>query len=84
MNVKQLNEFVKSGIEALNQIELANGDLTAIAEAMEEKLGISKAEAKKLIKTAYQKLYDTEKYTITKEKIENLYEYVEAVDESLV
>ena len=80
MNIKQLKELVESGIECLIKVETAQDDLDAVAEAMESKLDMSKAEAKAIIKSAYDKQYNEDKYLTKKEKVEKLYSAVEALE----
>lgn len=80
MDVQELNKLVKEGMDMLAKKKLAEDLVDSVAETMEERLEMSKTEAKKLINHAYEKAFNTEKYVEKKTKIEELYDNLEAVD----
>ena len=78
MNVKQLNVYLNEGMNATIKKKMAEEEIDSIAESMENKLEIPKADAKKLIAKAYKKIYETDKYEQERVKIEELYDNLDA------
>ncbi len=80
MNVKMLNDMIKEGVNATVAKKGKEELIDSIAETMEAKLDIKKPEAKKMIAAAYEKQYNTEKFMEKREKIEELYDTLDAVE----
>ena len=78
MNVKQLNVYLNEGMNATIKKKMAEEEIDSIAESMENKLEIPKADAKKLIAKAYKKIYEADKYEQERVKIEELYDNLDA------
>lgn len=79
-DVNALKKSLKEAIDAIIEKKSAEGLLDSIAETAEKKLGIKKADFKTLANLQYERIYNEEKFQEKREKIENIYDDLDAVN----
>lgn len=79
MNVKELKKLLDEALDAITQKKGFEELLDSIAETAEEKLAISKADFKVRANAFYELTYNKEKYDAKREKVEGIYDDLDAV-----
>ncbi len=81
MNTKTLKQLVSEGVAIYAQMELKKESLDSVCETASLKLDTSKAEFRKLVVAQYQLELDEQKFVEKREKVEELYNNLDAINE---
>ncbi len=79
LSLPELKKYITEGLNAKVMMEGQKELLDSIAETVEEKSGMKKAEFKRRVTLRYEQEYNSEKYYEKKEKLLSAYDDLEAI-----